>query len=168
MHIGTSFSLFFVCLDGVYRPTQEFFTHMETSPLPVKGCKFWPILGTHGHWAVTCHTYSDTGLQFIMVISDECDTRTCCRAFGSGVVTTCFYDLGLSRPGIEPWSPAHEVNALPLRHRGGGTSFRGEFLWMQNLIIKVQMPWFYRNLILSVLGKFFKCTDKKSFCAQCI
>ena len=25
------------------------FTHLETSRLPVKGCKFWPMLGTHGH-----------------------------------------------------------------------------------------------------------------------
>ena len=24
---------------------------MDTSPLPVKGFKFWPLLGTHGHWA---------------------------------------------------------------------------------------------------------------------
>ena len=40
-----------VCLFEVFRPTREFFTHMETSPLPVKGCKFWPMLGTHGHWA---------------------------------------------------------------------------------------------------------------------
>ena len=24
----------------VYRPAREFFTHMETSPLSVKGCKF--------------------------------------------------------------------------------------------------------------------------------
>ena len=31
---------FFVCLCGVDRPTREFFTHMEMSPLPVKGCKF--------------------------------------------------------------------------------------------------------------------------------
>ena len=30
----------FVCLLGVYRPTQEFFTHIKTPPLPVKGCKF--------------------------------------------------------------------------------------------------------------------------------
>ena len=30
----------FICLFGVYRPTREFFTHVETSPLPVKGCKF--------------------------------------------------------------------------------------------------------------------------------
>ena len=41
-----------VCLGGVLRPTREFFTHMETSPLPMKGFKFWPMLSTHGHWAV--------------------------------------------------------------------------------------------------------------------
>ena len=29
----------FVCLGVFFRPTREFFTHMETSPLPVKGCK---------------------------------------------------------------------------------------------------------------------------------
>ena len=28
-------------MSGVFRPNQEFFTHMETSPLPVKSCKFW-------------------------------------------------------------------------------------------------------------------------------
>ena len=36
--------LVFVCLFGIYLPTREFFTHMETSPLLVKGCKFWPML----------------------------------------------------------------------------------------------------------------------------
>ena len=41
-----------VCLFVVNRPTRKFFTHMETSPLPVKGCKFLPMLGTHGHSAV--------------------------------------------------------------------------------------------------------------------
>ena len=29
-----------------------FFTHMETSPLPVKGCKIWPRFRTHGYWSV--------------------------------------------------------------------------------------------------------------------
>ena len=33
--------LFVLCLFGVYRPTQEFFTHLETSPLPVKGWIFY-------------------------------------------------------------------------------------------------------------------------------
>ena len=36
------------------------------------------------------------------------------RLTDSGAVTTCFYDLGLSRPRIEPRSPACEANALPL------------------------------------------------------
>ena len=33
----------------VFRPTQEIFTHFETSPFPVKGCSFLPMLGTYGH-----------------------------------------------------------------------------------------------------------------------
>ena len=34
------------CLFGFFCPTREFFTqwHMETSPLSVQGCKFWPLL----------------------------------------------------------------------------------------------------------------------------
>ena len=28
-------------------PTGEFFTHRDTSPWPVKGCKFWRMLGTY-------------------------------------------------------------------------------------------------------------------------
>ena len=31
-----------------FPPTWKFFTHMERSPLPLKGCKFWPVLGTLG------------------------------------------------------------------------------------------------------------------------
>ena len=50
--LGLGFVCLFVCLFGVFRPTREFFTQLEMSPLPVKGCKFWPMLGTHGHWAV--------------------------------------------------------------------------------------------------------------------
>ena len=32
---------------AVFRPTREYFTHIETSLLPMKNCKFSPILGTH-------------------------------------------------------------------------------------------------------------------------
>ena len=53
-----------------------------------------------------------------MVISEDRDIRTCCRAFGSGAITTCFNDLGLSRPRIEPRSAACDADALPLRPRG--------------------------------------------------
>ena len=58
---------------GVYRPTREFFTHMETSPLPVTGIltytrHSWP-LSSEG--SLTWHTYCDTVLPFIMVISED-------------------------------------------------------------------------------------------------
>ena len=35
----------FLCLFGVFRSTREFFTHMNTSPLPVKGYArlLWPL-----------------------------------------------------------------------------------------------------------------------------
>ena len=37
------------CLFGVFHPTEEFFTHLETALLPLKGCKFSPMLSTDGH-----------------------------------------------------------------------------------------------------------------------
>ena len=40
--------LLFDCLLGVFRPTRNFFIHLEMSPMPLKGCKFWPMLGTYG------------------------------------------------------------------------------------------------------------------------
>ena len=48
------------------------------------------------------------------------DTHIYCREFGSEAVTTCFYDVVLSRPGFE-----HQTFRLrgersnPLRHRRG-------------------------------------------------
>ena len=39
----------FLGLFGGVRPTQEFFSHLETSRLPVKSCNFLPILGD-GHY----------------------------------------------------------------------------------------------------------------------
>ena len=55
-----------------------------------------------------------------MVISEDRDTHTCCRAFGSGAVTTCFYDLGLSRLGFEHLTfYIRGERSNWLRHRGG-------------------------------------------------
>jgi hypothetical protein len=45
------FELFFTLVGWLFivlRPAQEYFTYMETSPLPVKDCKFKPMLGTQG------------------------------------------------------------------------------------------------------------------------
>ena len=89
----------FICLFGVFRPPREFLTHSETSLLPVKGCKFWLMywwsLSSEG--SLTCHTYCDTGLS-----PKTRDIHTCCRAFGSGTVTACFNDLGLSHRRRRP------------------------------------------------------------------
>ena len=50
------------------------------------------------------------------------DTHTCCQAFGSGVVTTCFYDLCLSRLGFEhPTFRIRGERCNRLRHRDGTT-----------------------------------------------
>ena len=54
----------------------------------------WP-LSSEG--SLVCHTFSDTGHPFIMVISED---RTL-TPFGRGAVTTCLYDLDLSRLGFE-------------------------------------------------------------------
>ena len=42
----------FVCWFGVFRPTRKVFTPLETSPLPVMGCKFWRMFGMYGYLAV--------------------------------------------------------------------------------------------------------------------
>ena len=44
------FVCLFICLS--FHQTREFFTHLETLPLPMKCCKFWWMLVTHGNWSV--------------------------------------------------------------------------------------------------------------------
>ena len=66
----------FACCLGFYVPLEDFSCiHMETSPLPVKGFKFfyltrhsWP-LSSEG--SLLCHTYCDMGHPFVMIISEE-------------------------------------------------------------------------------------------------
>ena len=63
------------------------------------------MLGSHGHWTVGGFTVRPSlGRRS----SIKCwslrtrETHTCCRALGSGAVITCFNDLCLSWPWIEP------------------------------------------------------------------
>ena len=76
---------------NVFAPLKNFFTHLETPSLPMKGWKFWPMLGTYGYWLmrhlVTRETWSS---------ARTIDTHSCSRAFGIRDLTTCFIDLGLS------------------------------------------------------------------------
>ena len=72
-HLRTRLYIDTVCLFGDFRPTGEFFTHMEMSPLPVKGFKFFTF--TQHPWPLSCkgslagHTYCDMGHPFIVVNS---------------------------------------------------------------------------------------------------
>ena len=97
--------LFSFYLVGAFRPTGEFFTHMETSLLPVKGCNFWPVFETHGHSSlrvlerVTSSVTRGIHLQWLSLRTN--DTHTNWWAFSSWAVTACFYHLDLSRLGFE-------------------------------------------------------------------
>ena len=55
---------------GVYRPTREYFTHMETSALPVKGYArhSWPV---SNEGSLACHSFCDTRNSLIMAISED-------------------------------------------------------------------------------------------------
>jgi hypothetical protein len=71
----------------VLRPAQELFTHMETSPLPVKGCKIYarrsaPL--SRGE-SLSCYTYCDTGLRFFRLhMKDRPFSRLLRHAWGCG------------------------------------------------------------------------------------
>ena len=62
--------LFVSCLFGIFRPTWDFLTHMETSPLLVRAdARHSSPLSSEG--SLACKTYCDTGHPFIMVISED-------------------------------------------------------------------------------------------------
>ena len=103
-------------------PFEFFITHMETWPLPVKGCKFWPMLSTHGLIEQWGFLYLPHLLRLGPTVNNGHlkgpVTLTPVAERVAVELSLPIYDLGLSWPGIEPQSPACEANALPLRHRG--------------------------------------------------
>ena len=74
---------------------------------PMKGFKFWLMLLTHGHWAVRVLQRATPALTrriHLLLLSPKTRDIRKCRAVDSRGVTTCFTDLYLSRPWIEPRS----------------------------------------------------------------
>ena len=66
--------------------------------------------------SLACHTYCDTGHLFMMDGRPMTLTPYAER-FGSGAVTTCFNDLGLSQLGFEhPTLHLQGERSDPLRH----------------------------------------------------
>ena len=101
-----------------FHPSREFFTHMETSPLPVINCKVWPMFGAYGHWAVTFFSVP----HLLWHGASLCNGHL----WGSLTLTPVpehlsvdmslpfFNDLGLSRLGFE--HPAFRLQGQPLTH----------------------------------------------------
>ena len=114
----------------VYRPTREFFIHMETSPLPVKDCKCWPMLGIHSHCAVrVLNSATPTVTRGI---------RLYCQALSSRTATTCFYHLRLSRLEFEhPTFRLRDQRSNPLRHRRRSNDWLLNLPEVFNTVVKV-------------------------------
>ena len=104
---------------GLLRPTWEFFTHLETSPLLVKSCKFWPILGSHGHWQwgffSVPHILWHGSFVYIGHLQGPVTLGPIAERLAVEICHYYFNDFGLPRPEIEPRSPACEAEALTLR-----------------------------------------------------
>ena len=102
----------FFCVFVVYCLLENFHSYGDVT-IAGEGLQIFTFARHSRHWAVgvlNCYT----GQPFIMVIW---------HSHLLPGVNTYFYDLNLSRPGIEPRSPAREANALPLRHCGGSPQY---------------------------------------------
>ena len=53
-----------------FRPIREFFAHIETASLSVKGYIFWPMFSSYEH-SLACQTCGDRGHQYMMAIYEE-------------------------------------------------------------------------------------------------
>ena len=114
--------LLFVCLFRVFRTTRELFTHFHHYLWRATDFDLYSALMAIEQWRsfnVPHLLWHGPTAPFIMAISEDPWHSHRCQAFGSGAVTTCFSELGLTRPGIELWCPTYKANALPLRNRGG-------------------------------------------------
>ena len=112
----------FVCLFG-FIVLLENFSLIWRRPLAGEGLLFtyarhsWPF-SSEGFLA--CHTYCDTGHPSIIVISEDPWHSHVLPRVGSRAVTTCFYDLGLSRLGFKhPSFRLRGERSNPMRHRPG-------------------------------------------------
>ena len=121
---------------GGFRSTREFFTHMETTSLPVKDCKYWLILSTQGHWAVRVLKRASLtvtrDIRFYSYLRHE--TYTDCRVFSSGAVTICFNVFGPSRKRIE--HPTFRIRFLTNRATAASNSI-SRYIWYMYIPIHV-------------------------------
>ena len=120
-----------VCL-GVFIPFENFSIKWRRQiTITIEGLQIltfdrysWPL---SRDCSLACHTNCDMGHPFIMVISEDLWHHTYCRAFSSGAVTTCIFDLGLSRLGFEHLTIRLQGERF-IRLRGKYASLRNVYL----------------------------------------
>ena len=115
-------SLSFVCLFWVFSSNQEKKIHFIT-----KGCKFLPTVDRHSRSSSSEGSLSMPHLPWhgTFVYNGHpwgplSGTHTCCRAFGSGAVTTWFYDFTRSVATGIPATYDRGKRSNRLRSHGGG------------------------------------------------
>ena len=93
--------------------------------------------------SLACHTNCDTGHPFII-----------CRAFGSGAVTTCIYDLGLSRLGSKHQTfRMRGQRSNRLQHRGSSPLVKD----MEFHLKILQVDFFHRRMICTAFDRNWPC-----------
>ena len=142
------------CWFGIFRQTREFLTHMETSPLPVKGCIIWPMLGTYGHWAVRVPSphllwhgafIYNGQLQGPVTLTPNAE----CLAVDLSLPVITLSRLEFEHPTFR----LQNERSNPLRHR------RGLFKWKGPGVVKMsyQHLEIFSRIIASISTKF--CTN---------
>ena len=154
---------------GVFRLIWELFTHLETSPLPVKDYSLWSIPDTQ-LWplnredSLMCHTCCDTDQSFIMVICN--DLWHSHLAERLAVERSLLVLTSLSRPGIELRFPACEANALPLRQCGG--LFYKKTKLMNYMFVKYWFASMLQIRLVMIQNAFFIKDKKRSYNCCCV
>ena len=123
----------FVCLGFFFRLTREFFTHKETSPLPVKVCKdlVCSALMAIEQWGFFSMSHLLWhGHPFIMVISEDPWQSHLMPSIEQWSCHFLFKQLGLSRPEFKhPTFRLRSKHSNRLQHRLGS-------LWLWDTIFE--------------------------------
>ena len=126
--------LFFVCLFvclWVYRPTREFFNHMETSPLSVqKGCKFLPMLGTHGRCVWWCTKFKSFKIHVALRCVIMCPTHV--PAMAADLNLSCL-EFFVNTSRLNLYTILYMYLQFSFR---SGTDWRGFRVWRRSIQLR--------------------------------
>ena len=112
--------MFFPSSYVIFHLTREFFTHVETSSLLLKGLKFCLIYSTHfiplsSESSLVGNTYCKREHPYIMVIFYNPQFYICCRMLMELTLFSLTTFKRLSRQGVEPRYQACKVSPLPTK-----------------------------------------------------